>query len=92
MSREVRFAEHRVTSLDDADRRAWEALRQRHPALANPLFSIAMMELIERIRGGVHVAVARDSSGVVAMAPYYRDGSVATPYAGPLSDFQAILC
>ena len=87
----MKYTARRIHELTLPERHAWETLRGTHPALQSPLFSLALIESVDRLRGNVFVGVAKRDDDTVAMMPYCRVGATAVPFAGPLCDIQAVL-
>ena len=81
-----------MAQLSEDERTTWDNLRRLQPGLDSPLLSTTMLQLVEKVRGDIHMGVASDATGPVLMTPYRKEGSAAKPFAGPLSDVQGAVC
>ena len=82
----------RLTGLTDTDRKIWESFQTADPALISPYFSLGYYEIVDRIRGGVHVLRFKQDDRPVAFWPLRKSRwGTGRPVAGPMDDMHGII-
>jgi CelD/BcsL family acetyltransferase involved in cellulose biosynthesis len=81
-----------ATELTARHRAAWSEIRATDPLLASPHFTVELLQQVAAVRPGVEVAVLLRNGEPSGFLPYQRGrGGRAEPYAGTLSDLQAMI-
>ncbi len=80
-------------ALNEAERKAWAAIRTASPGLRSPYFGLGFIEEAAAVRPRARVAVMRCEAGeIVGFLPYQADPlGFARPVAGPMSDANGFL-
>lgn len=78
-------------TLGDHEVSCWSQWQAADRALSSPLFRPELVQAVARHRPGVEVAVIRQGEETVGFFPYHRQGRVAEPFAGTLTDLQGLI-
>ncbi len=79
-------------ALTDEQIARWAALQQETPEFGSPLVGPYFAQLVQRHRGDVHVAIAKEAAGDVAFFAFHKAShGYARPVGAPFSDYQAIV-
>jgi CelD/BcsL family acetyltransferase involved in cellulose biosynthesis len=69
----------------------WHAITSHAPELASPYFRPEFVQAVASHRPRVEVAVLEDGAEVVGFFPFERQGAIARPVGGRLSDYQGVI-
>lgn len=82
----------KAREIDDNIATRWRTLQASNPALANPYFNVEYLQSVAAVRDDVFVSIIEEAGEVIGFFPWQsKDGRVAAPVGGRLSDYQGII-
>jgi len=80
---------HELTATQVA---CWREIQNQAKSLQSGLFCAELVQMVDRHRAGLEVALIENRNRCVGFFPFYRDRwNFARPFAGPLTDFQGVV-